>query len=120
MNELVFDKKTNFEVEDFGIIDEALDEVIDYGSIDDFNGPVTCFIAHVGVSKNKHGRTGLKLKGSSITRKVSIFVPYVDLNHMGIVYCGIVIRWIGFGTAFELDNGIERVISPYLASGTVR
>lgn len=120
MNELVFDKKTNFELEDFGNINEAPDEILDYGMLDSISHPTRCFVVIAGVDKNKHGRTGLKIKGSSSSRKISNFTQYDDLNHMSIVYCGIVIRWIGFGTAFEFDNGIERIVSPYLSSGTVR
>lgn len=108
------------EIEDFGYIDQCVDEIVDHGSIENDLGPRTCFIANVGISKDKNGKTGLKIKGSSITKKVSNFVPYVNLNDMDIVYCGIILRWIGFGTAFEFDNGIERIVSPYLASGTVR
>lgn len=48
------------------------------------------------------------------------FISYFDLNDITIVFLGIVLIWIGFGTAFEIENGNERIISPYLTGGTVR
>jgi hypothetical protein len=48
------------------------------------------------------------------------FISYFDLNDINIVFFGIVLIWIGFGTAFEIENGNERIISPYLTGGTVR
>jgi hypothetical protein len=61
------------------------------------------------------------LKGKSETKLVvQEFVPYFDLNDINIVFFGIILTWIGFGTAFEIKNGNERTISPYLTGGTVR
>jgi hypothetical protein len=51
---------------------------------------------------------------------VNHFIPHFDLNDITIVFFGIVLTWIGFGTAFEIKNGSERTISPYLTGGTVR
>lgn len=51
---------------------------------------------------------------------VKEFVPHIDLNDIAIVYFGIVLTWIGFGTVFEIKNGTERTVSPYLTGGTVR
>lgn len=61
------------------------------------------------------------LKGKSENNfVVKEFVPHFDLNDITIVFFGIVLTWIGFGTAFEIKNGSERTISPYLTGGTVR
>jgi hypothetical protein len=120
MDDSVHCNQIPLDTEDLGNITEFTDEIIDYGTLDETLGFTRCFIVSAGITKNKDGICGLRIKGSSISGKKSIFNSYVDLNHMDIVYCGIVIRWIGFGTAFELDNGIERIVSPYLSSGTMR
>jgi hypothetical protein len=61
------------------------------------------------------------LKGKSETKLIlQEFVPHFDLNDTTIVFFGIILTWIGFGTAFEIKNGSERTISPYLTGGTVR
>jgi hypothetical protein len=61
------------------------------------------------------------LKGKSENNFISKeFVPYFDLNDITIVFFGIVLTWIGFGTVFEINNGSERTVSPYLTGGTVR
>jgi len=64
--------------------------------------------------------SSLKVKGNSKIIFVEIFEEYKNLNEDVIVFCGIILTWIGFGTLFEIDNGLERIVSPYLASGTVR
>jgi hypothetical protein len=61
------------------------------------------------------------LKGKSQSKFVTKeFVPHFDLNDISIVFFGVVLVWIGFGTLFELNNGSERIVSPYLTGGTVR
>lgn len=63
----------------------------------------------------------LKASGKSVIVCVQKdFVNHEDLNEDTIVFFGIVLTWIGNGTLFEIDNGLERTVSPYLASGTVR
>lgn len=60
-------------------------------------------------------------KGKSETKLVAKeFSPHFDLNDITIVFFGIVLTWIGFGTVFEINNGSERTVSPYLTGGTVR
>lgn len=61
------------------------------------------------------------LKGKSQNKFVSKeFVPHLDLNDVSIIFFGVILVWIGFGTLFELDNGSERIVSPYLTGGSVR
>jgi hypothetical protein len=110
----------NSDSEDLGSITTPPDEVRDYGTLDSFSTPTTCFIATGGIP-NEDRKTGIiKIVGESISKKITQFKSYQDLNSLEIVYCGIVLTWIGFGTVFELDNGSERIASPYLSSGTVR
>jgi hypothetical protein len=120
MDDSVHFHQNILEIEDLGQICEVVNEFVDYGLIDDAYCPTTCYVANVGVTKDKNGRTGLKIKGVSITLRIIAFNPYKDLNSMDIIYYGIIIRWIGCGTVFELDNGTERIVSPYLSTGTTR
>jgi len=63
----------------------------------------------------------LKAKGQSDTVCVyNEFVIHYDLNDDTIVFFGIILTWIGSGTVFEIGNGSERTVSPYLTGGTVR
>lgn len=65
--------------------------------------------------------SSFKASGKSIIVCVQkTFVNHEDLNEDTIVFFGIILTWIGNGTLFEMDNGLERSVSPYLASGTVR
>jgi len=106
---------------DCGSIAVPPDILIDRGTLEPDTTPKTCFIAVGGVPDPETEKSGMKIGGESITVvKISPFVPHEDLNTCEIIYCGIVLTWIGFGTVFELDNGSERITSPYLSSGTVR
>jgi hypothetical protein len=61
-----------------------------------------------------------KIKGSSQYTFKKLFVAIKNLNENSIVFFGIILTWIGFGTLFEIDNGLERIVSPYKSSGTIR
>ena len=107
-------------LEDYGSICFPLNILVDFGTLHPTSHIKTCFIAVGGVDEES-GETGIKVKGESVvTSNVKSFVSHEDLNTDEIIYCGIILTWIGFGTVFELDNGSERITSPYLSSGTVR
>lgn len=106
--------------EDYGSITSPPDEMIDGGNLDDdieIGGDDNLNIAIP--EKTKSSLFGIKGKSKNICVS-SEFIPYSDLNSDDIVFVGIVLTWIGFGTAFELDNGYERIVSPYLSSGDMR
>jgi len=111
--------------DNYGCIDSSPTEIIDCGGIwcvffclEDL-GTINFFNTF---SYTSDGECDFfKVSGQSKTICIKKeFVPHLDLNDFDIIFCGIVLRWIGFGTAFEISNGIERIVSPYLASGTVR
>lgn len=106
--------------EDYGSIDSPPDEMEDAGALED---PVEYDTEEniLTPKQIKNSCTLFKARGKSkSTFKPSNFIEYDDLNTDDIIFCGIILTWIGFGTVFELDNGSERITSPYLSSGTVR
>jgi hypothetical protein len=106
--------------EDYGTIDSPPDEMVDNGNLnDEVDYEENEIISEPGEIKNNCSL--FKVRGKSIAKKISSpFASRKDLNTDDIVFSGIVLMWIGFGTAFELDNGSERISCPYLASGTAR
>lgn len=107
-------------LEDCGSINTTPNVLVDYGTLEPTSNRRTCFIAVGGVDEES-GETGIKVGGESIVVvHVKPFVAHEDLNTDEIIYYGIILTWIGFGTAFELGNGNERIVSPYLTGGTVR
>jgi hypothetical protein len=112
--------------EDYGSIVDPPTEIIDCGGIPSKNSndleeeeeekPLPNSFSYCSTGKTE----SFKIKGSSKNNFTAIFAHIEDLNEDSIVFFGIILTWIGFGTVFEIDNGFERIVSPYLASGTVR
>ncbi len=110
-------------LEDHGDLDTAPDEFFDGGSLEPDNKEEEKDTDILDISNEDvvYSCSLFKVRGESkIFVNPSVFLNHEDLNTDDIVYCGIILIWIGFGTAFELDNGSERIISPYLNSGTAR
>jgi|688.fasta_scaffold201972_2 hypothetical protein len=110
-------------LEDHGDLDTAPDEFFDGGNLEPDNRGEEKDTDILDISNEEVVRSCslFKVRGESkAIVKVSVFSNHEDLNTDDIVYCGIILTWIGFGTSFELNNGSERIISPYLNSGTAR
>lgn len=110
-------------LEDYGDLDTAPDEFFDGGNLqsEDKDEEKNTDILDISNEEVVRSCSLFKVRGESkAIATVSVFSNHEDLNTDDIVYCGIILTWIGFGTAFELDNGSERIISPYLNSGTAR
>jgi hypothetical protein len=109
--------------EDYGTILEDPAEVLDAGYLcvvdnniikTDNQTSVTCFSYYSsGESKKKT----FKVIGSSTINFARIVNPCKNLNEDCIVFFGIILTWIGFGTLFEIENGLERSVSPNLVAG---
>lgn len=110
--------------EDYGTILEDPAEVLDAGYLFAVNNnniiktdnqtSVTCFSYYSsGESKKKT----FKVVGSSAVNFARIVDSCRDLNEDCIVFFGIILTWIGFGTLFEIENGLERSVSPNLVAG---
>lgn len=115
--------------DDYGSIADPVTEVIDCGGIPLQKNNLVDEEEEEEDHKNlsntfsycSTGRgSSLKVKGDSKVVFTETFKSYFDLNEDSIVFFGIVLTWIGFGTPFEIENGLERIVSPYLASGTMR
>lgn len=106
--------------EDYGSIDSPPEEMEDAGSLEEpveydtaENLLISSFINYKGVSFRIRGKSKVEY-----CRKE--FISHTDLNTDDIVFCGIVLTWIGFGTVFEFDNGLQRNVCPYRNSGVAR
>lgn len=112
--------------DDYGSIDDSPTEIIDCGGIpvkkdndledEEEEKPLPNSFSYCSTGKTE----SFKIKGSSKNNFTTIFIHIEDLNEDSIVFFGIILTWIGFGTVFEIENGLERVVSPYLTSGKVR
>jgi hypothetical protein len=109
--------------DNYGTIDRLPTEVIDCGGV----WCVLYCLENLGdirvintFAYTSNGSCG-SLKGKSETKLVvQEFIIHFDLNDDTIVFFGIILTWIGSGTVFEIDNGSERTVSPYLTGGTLR
>lgn len=54
------------------------------------------------------------------TKKVSgYFIKLSKITDKSIILNGLIINWIGYGTLFELDNGLDRLLVPDKSGGGV-
>ena len=126
MNIYHYNKELNLyhQEEDCGSITSPPDEHLDCGNIDSEEVIEKIPLENKNLFYSKietHTNYTFTFRGGSESKKVSInFKEYIDLNTKEIIFSGIVLKWIGFGTVFEFDNGTERIVSPYLSKGTVR
>ena len=110
-------------LEDYGVVNTLPSEVFDCGNLyinqnEELQNEEVLFIVDEQVLCSC---SLFKISGKSkVIVEESNYKNYSDLNSDDIVYCGIILTWIGFGTLFELDNGCERIVSPYLTGGSVR
>jgi hypothetical protein len=110
--------------EDYGTITNEPIEIIDGGSICscetdniisvDNQTSTTVFVYY---STGESTKKVFNVTGSSRIRFEKIFDLHIDLNDDSIVFLGIILTWIGFGTVFEIENGLERSLSPNLVAG---
>lgn len=110
-------------LEDYGVLSTLPNEVFDCGNLY-FNQNEELETEEVLSIVDEQVITScslFKVSGKSkIIVKKSGFENRSDLNSDDIVYCGIILTWIGFGSVFEIGNGSERIVSPYLTGGRVR
>jgi hypothetical protein len=109
--------------DNYGSISDSPTEIIDCGGVwcvlfclENF-GTVNIVNTFSYIANGSCGSLNGKSDNKFIIKE---FVPHYDLNDDAIVFIGIILTWIGFGTVFELNNGSERTVSPYLTGGTVR
>lgn len=107
--------------EDCGSISSSVSDEIDYGDVSDHTKQnqdfyiITCF-----ETLRPFGTIEIKQNTKSKFRKVSSsFVVLENLNKKSIIFAGIILTWYGYGTVFELCNGLERQVIPDIFGGGI-
>ena len=105
-----------------GTLQDSSEEVFDCGKIsnsvaekEDYS-PIT----------NKETLTpfgGVKITNKNTkakTKRVSSFSNRLyNINNRSIILNGLIINWIGYGTVFEINNGLDRLVIPDKSGGGV-
>ena len=107
--------------EDCGLISSSVGSELDCGNLSglvkenqDFYS-VTCF-----ETLTPFGTIKIKQDTKSKFRKVSSsFIILENLNKKSIIFAGIILTWYGYGTVFELCNGLERQVIPDVSGGGI-
>ena len=107
--------------EDCGLISSSVGSGLDCGNVSglvketqDFY-VVTCF-----ETLRPFGTIKIKQNTKSKFKKVSSgFVKLENLNKKSIIFYGIVLTWYGYGTVFEMCNGLERQVIPDVSGGGI-
>jgi hypothetical protein len=109
--------------ESYGLLFDSPGEVLDCGKISETsteqenNFSISCSETLVPFGKIKINTN----KTKSNTKKVSVFaIKFEVLNKKSTILNGLIINWIGFGTLFELDNGLIRQVVPDVSGGEVK
>ena len=120
MNIYVYDSSTinHYLTEDCGLL-SSVGEVFDCGNIgevvnevENFNS-ITC-----SETLSPFGSISIGRNVTSKTSKISsTFIRLEKLNKKSIILTGIIITWYGYGTVFELSNGLERQVIPDVSGG---
>lgn len=107
--------------EDCGFISSSIGSGLDCGNINglvkenqDFY-TVTC-----SETLLPFGTIKIKQNTKSKFKKVSSeFIRLENLNKKSIILYGIIFTWYGYGTVFELCNGLERQVVPDVSGGGI-
>lgn len=108
--------------EDCGLLSSSVGMDVDYGSINDVVEEIQdCYIVTCSETLLPFGTIKISQNTKSKFRKVSSgFIKLENLNKKSIVFCGIILTWYGYGTVFELCNGLERQVIPDVSGGGLK
>lgn len=106
----------------FGSILESPNEVFDCGKITNtieesenyFLISCKSTLLPFGSIKVSKQKTQSKYKVIS-----SFFIRLDKINKKSIILDGLILNWIGYGTVFEFDNGLERQVIPDVSGGGI-
>ena len=105
-----------------GTLHDSSEEVFDCGKISNFVAEKEDY----SLITNTETLTpfgGLKITNKNTkakTKRVSSFSNRLyNLNKKSIILNGLVINWIGCGTFFEINNGLDRLVIPDKSGGGV-
>jgi hypothetical protein len=108
--------------EDCGFLSSSVGMDVDYGSISDVVDEIQdCYIVTCSETLRPFGTIKVKQNTKSKFRKVSSgFIKLENLNKKSIIFSGIILTWYGYGTVFELCNGLERQVIPDVSGGGLK
>jgi len=108
---------------DHGSISSAVTQTEDIGSVSDPNPTFDFFDDLFGFISITESISPFGVINISTSATSAITISQVgsgSIPTVGVLNENIIFTWVGFGTVFEIANGLERVVNPYVASGTLR
>jgi len=108
---------------DHGLISSAVTQTEDIGSVSDPNPTFDFFDNLFGFISITESISPFGVINISTSATSAITISQVgsgSIPTVGVLNENIIFTWVGFGTVFEIANGLERVVNPYVASGTLR
>jgi len=121
MNIYVYNSSTvnEYLTEDCGLLSSFVGDIFDCGNIGEvINETQDFYIVTCSETLIPFGTIKVSKRTSSKTIKESSeFVRLENLNKKSIILSGIIITWYGYGTVFELCNGLERQLIPDVSGG---
>lgn len=108
--------------EDCGLLSSSVGVDVDYGTISDVAEEIQdCYIVTCSETLRPFGTIKVKQNTKTKFRKVSSgFIKLENLNKKSIIFSGIILTWYGYGTVFELCNGLERQVIPDVSGGGLK
>jgi hypothetical protein len=121
MNIYEYDSSTinEYLTEDCGFISSSVGDGFDCGNISDHTKQSEDFyVVTCCETLRPFGKIKINQNTKSKFRKVSAsFIVLENLNKKSIIFAGIILTWYGYGTVFELRNGLERQVIPDISGG---
>ena len=123
MNIYVYNSSTinEYSADDCGLISSSPMELFDCGGIVAMCDYVEdCYVISCSESLYPFGSIKISKSEKSTYKKVSVeFVRIENLNKKSIIFYGIILRWYGCGTLFEINKGLIRQLVPDVSGGGI-
>ena len=123
MNIYVYDSSTINEYlsDDCGLISSSPIEVLDCGEIVEIcDYTEDCYTINYSETLYPFGSITVSNSKQTCYRKISSeFVRFESLNKKSIILTGIIITWYGYGTLFEINDGLIRQVVPDVSGGGI-
>ena len=109
--------------EDYGYISSSATLSEDYGQIPVQSIPLYPGdedFSYIYINDNRIAFGSVSIGGSSVVLKTNVYSGSGEVKLSEKVKNNITFTWVGSGTVFEIGNGLELSVSPYISSGTLR
>jgi hypothetical protein len=108
--------------EDCGFLSFSVSVGVDYGGISDVVEEIQdSYVVTCSETLQPFGTIKIKQNTKSKSKKVSAeFIKLENLNKKSIIFYGIILTWYGYGTVFELCNGLKRQVIPDVSGGGLK